>query len=85
MKKVTALELRKRAQMILREVSEGASYQVTYRGKPMAELKPPARPKRPRKDDPFFRLVDAAKELPGSGSLTNEEIDRILYAFPELR
>ena len=34
---------------------------------------------RPPKDDPFYRLGDHAENL--GGSLTNEEIDRIVYGI----
>lgn len=77
MKTVTMLEFRRRAKMILRDVAAGQEYRVTYRGKPMADLKPPAKPRRSWKDDPFFKLIGAAGS--GGGSVTNEEIDEIVY------
>lgn len=83
---MTMLEFRKRAKMILREVAAGQEYRVTYRGTPMAELKPPAkrRSRRSWKDDPLYKLIGAAQGMTGGGSLTNEEIDRIVYDLPDL-
>lgn len=81
MKTVTMLEMRKKAALILREVSAGESYQVTYRGKHVANLTPPPteRRKRPPKDDPFYRLAELAGDL--GESLTNKDIDRIVYEY----
>jgi antitoxin (DNA-binding transcriptional repressor) of toxin-antitoxin stability system len=81
MKTITMLQMRKKGAMILREVSAGETYQVSYRGKLMANLTPPqpARGKRPPKDDPIYRLAELAE--PGGGSLTNEEIDKIVYGI----
>jgi len=71
------LELRKDAESIVRRVSRGQRYLLTYRGRPVARLEPPYIDSHPSKDDPFYRLGESVV-LKGK-RLTNREIDRILY------
>lgn len=54
---VTAKELRTRAAEILRAVQEGEIVTVTFRGQPVAEIKPIGRRKRPT-DDAFGMWAD---------------------------
>jgi prevent-host-death family protein len=74
---VTMLQLRKDAEAIMLRVSKGQRYLLTYRGRPVARLEPPASDSRPPDDDPFYRLGETATSK--GKSLTNREIDRILY------
>ena len=86
-KTITMLDLRKNARMIVREVADGETYLLSYRGKPVAELKPAGggkvkgktRYKRPPKDDPFYRLADLAEDM--GPSISNKEIDKIVYGI----
>lgn len=76
MNHVTLVAFRKNAERILRRVGRGERLILTRRGRPVARLEP-IRDGEPASDDPFYRLPDFAVE--GGGSLTNEEIDRIVY------
>ena len=78
---VTMLQLRQQAKEILDRCGRGEHIVLTYRGKPACRLAPLAEAEADRTDeipdsDPFFQLVGAIK---GEESLTNEQIDEILY------
>jgi hypothetical protein len=55
---------------------------LTNRGRPVMRLEP-VLPDAALEDDPFYRLGDLAVRR--GASLTNREIDEILYATPDLR
>jgi prevent-host-death family protein len=74
MKTITMLELRLDAEAIIAQVQKGQRMILTRRGKPVARLEPVD--EGPDADDSFYSITDLA--VPG-GSLTNEEIDKILY------
>ena len=76
MSTVTMVEFRKHAEAFIRRVSKGHTLLLTYRGRPMARLVPPEQGPPPAAD-PFYRLPELAD--PKGTSLTNREIDRILY------
>ena len=76
MKKISILEFRHNAEGIIRRVQQGQRFLLTYRGRPVMRLEPVAQPEIGA-DDPFYRLGQLA--LPGRRSLTNEEIDKIVY------
>lgn len=86
-KNITMLDLRRNARAIVREVADGETYLLSYRGKPVAELKPvgevktrgTARQKRPPKNDPFYLLAEHATDM--GPSLSNKEIDKIVYGI----
>ena len=69
------LELRQNAQGIIRQVQQGESLVLTYRGRPMARIEPieAAIPD----DDPFYHLADLAD--PDAEGLTNAEMDGAIY------
>lgn len=71
------VELRDHAEDIVRAVQKGQRFVLTYRGRPVLRLEPCG--DRPKKgaQDPFYRLADLAE--PGSGSLSNAEIDKTVY------
>lgn len=76
MSSITMVELRQDAEGILHRLKKGENLVLTYRGKPVARLSP-YESETPSADDPFYRITDYAT---GDGeSLTNEEIDEILY------
>ena len=77
MKTITMLEFRRRAESILRAVRDGQEFLLTYRGKPVARLEPVA-DRAVSSDDPIYRLAELASDK--LGPLSNEEIDRIVYA-----
>jgi antitoxin (DNA-binding transcriptional repressor) of toxin-antitoxin stability system len=79
MKTISTTELLKRSKALLREVSKGAAFVVTYRGKAVARLMPLATGSGPL-DDPIYQITDLAS--PALEPLANAEIDRILYAKP---
>jgi prevent-host-death family protein len=76
LKEVTLVEFRKNAEGLLRRVAQGERLLLTCRGKPAARLEP-VHESSLREDDPIYRLGDLAR--PGGGTLSNSEIDRIVY------
>jgi prevent-host-death family protein len=73
---VTMLDLRRHAERILRQVQGGQPLMLTYRGRPVLRLEPLEVVRRDR-TDPFYALADLADK--GGSSLTNEQIDEIVY------
>lgn len=69
------LAFRRDAERILARVLNGESLVLTRRGKPVARLVP-IRQERFEADDPFYSLCELAEP---AGSLTNRQIDEILY------
>lgn len=76
METVTVLDFRRDAEAVIRKVRQGKRLILTYRGKPVMRLEPIPE-HRPAADDPFYGLAQMA--IPEGTSLTNEEIDEILY------
>jgi antitoxin (DNA-binding transcriptional repressor) of toxin-antitoxin stability system len=76
MDKVSVLEFRRDAEGIIRKVQQGKRLILTYRGKAVMRLEPLAN-RNIAADDPFYRLDQLA--VSGGQSLTNEEIDQIVY------
>jgi prevent-host-death family protein len=76
LKTISMLDLRRRAETIIDEVRRGQTMVLTYRGRPAVRLEP-IRPDTVATDDPFYRLADLADT--GGRSLTNREIDDIVY------
>jgi prevent-host-death family protein len=77
MEKITVLEFRRHAEAVIRKVRQGKRLILTYRGKPVMRLEP-IQESVPAADDPFYALPQLA--TPKGRSLTNEEIDQIVYA-----
>jgi len=73
---ISMLQFRRNAEDVVRRVQRGERLVLTYRGKPVARLEP-IRDAAPDKDDPFYSLPLAAQVH--DQSLTNEEMDRIIY------
>ena len=73
---VSMVELRRDAEGVLRRVGRGERLVLTYRGQPAARLEPIAQSDAPA-DDPMYRLAELAVDQ--GGSLTNEEMDAIIY------
>jgi len=76
MKTVTMLDFRHNAEKILAQVQKGERIILTNRGKPVARLEP-ITPESVDADDPFYSLAELAEA--GGGSLSNAQIDDILY------
>ncbi len=76
MSAISMVELRQNAEGVLNRLKLGENLVLTYRGKPVARLSP-YELETPSADDPFYRLIDHA--IDGGESLTNEEIDKIVY------
>ncbi|MFN8657770.1 MAG: type II toxin-antitoxin system Phd/YefM family antitoxin [Candidatus Obscuribacterales bacterium] len=80
MEQVSILEFRKHAEAIIAKVRQGKHLVLTYRGKPVIRLEPitdaPV-----DGDDPFYSLplLATASTSQGKKSITNEEIDEIVY------
>jgi prevent-host-death family protein len=77
MEKITVLDFRRHAEAVIRKVRQGQRLILTYRGKPVMRLEPIEEP-HPAADDPFYALPQLATQ--DGRSLTNEEIDQIVYA-----
>ena len=75
---VTLVAFRRNAERILRRVGQGERLILTRRGRPVARLEPVADAE-PGPDDPIYHLHEFAR--PGGGSLTNEEMDRLIYGY----
>ena len=76
MERISLLEFRRDAKAVIRKVSRGKRFIMTYRGRPVMRLEPiPI--DTPAADDPFYKLAElaTANGLP----LTNEEIDQTIY------
>lgn len=73
---VSMVELRRDAEGILQRVGRGERLVLTYRGQPAARLEPIAESNTPA-DDPIYRLAELSVDQ--GGSLTNEEMDAIVY------
>ncbi|MGI9569297.1 MAG: type II toxin-antitoxin system Phd/YefM family antitoxin [Desulfobulbia bacterium] len=76
MKTLSMVELRSRAEEVIRQVVRGQRFLLTYRGKPVARLEP-VPPESPIGDDRFYSLCELADEK--GSSITNTDIDRIVY------
>ena len=76
MKTVSMLDFRHHAEKIIAQVQKGQRIILTRRGKPVARLEPIV-PETLDADDPFYALAELAE--PGGGSLSNAQIDDILY------
>ena len=76
METVSILEFRRDANAVIRKVRQGKRLILTYRGKPVMRLEP-IRDCRVGPDDPFYAITQRA--IPNGRSLTNEEIDQIVY------
>jgi prevent-host-death family protein len=69
-----------RLSQLVARVERGERITIARAGRPVAVLAPPARAVRSRlpPDDPLLHLDTFAVDGPG-GSLTNEDIDRLVY------
>jgi prevent-host-death family protein len=76
MEKVSILEFRRDAATVIRKVRQGKRLILTYRGQPVLRLEP-LRDCPIGSEDPFYALAQLA--IPKGRSLTNEEIDQIVY------
>ena len=79
MKTISMVEFRRNARRWLDAVRRGERLLLTYRGEPLAHIEP-VRPQAHvvPEDDPLLRVDDFAVNGAGA-SLTNEEIDRVIY------
>jgi len=71
------LDLRQRAEEIVKEVSRGRSMTLTYRGRPAIRLEPLRNSTTGAKGDAFYQLPALATRR--GAPLDNREIDEILY------
>ena len=75
MTSISLVQFRKDARGALGKVRRGQSLLLTLRGKPVARLEPVE--SRPSENDPIYRLADLATDQ--GTSLTNDEMDRLIY------
>jgi antitoxin (DNA-binding transcriptional repressor) of toxin-antitoxin stability system len=74
--KVSILEFRRDAEKFIRKVRQGKRLIMTYRGKSVLRLEP-IQKRNPGPDDSFYKIAQLA--IPKGRTLTNEEIDQIVY------
>jgi antitoxin (DNA-binding transcriptional repressor) of toxin-antitoxin stability system len=77
MKTVSMLEFRKSADAVLRQVTNGQSFILTYRGKPVARLEPVCKPSA-GENDSIYSLDELASDK--LEPVTNGDIDRVILA-----
>jgi len=71
------VDLRLRTDYVLREIRRGRALRLTYRGQPLADILPAMVDRDAAEDPAVYRLAEQAES--GMGSLTNAEIDRVVY------
>ncbi len=76
MVKVSVLEFRRQAKQVIGRLRQGQRIILTYRGKAVARMEPITE-QRIAEDDPVYSLADLA--VPGLETLSNEEMDRLIY------
>jgi prevent-host-death family protein len=76
MEKVSILEFRRDPDAVIRRVRQGKRLILTYRGKPVMRLEPILESDAGL-DDPLYTIAELA--IADEQSLTNEEIDQIVY------
>ena len=82
MKTVSMLDFRLHAEKIIAQVQKGQRIILTRRGKPVARLEPIS-PEPDDADDPFYALCRLSET--GGESLSNAQIDDVLYGQRDLR
>lgn len=78
MKTVSMLELRSKGREVVKRLDRGERLELTYRGRKVARLEPVREDRRGpvSDDDPIRTFHKIAEPL---GSMSNKEIDRLLY------
>ena len=79
MKTISMLELRQRAQAMIRGLDRGESYMLTYRGRAVGEITPFQKDTQPSPKDPIYQLGELAGNSKGKKHLSNEEADKLIY------
>jgi prevent-host-death family protein len=76
MRYITATEANQNLSRVLRDVAAGASYTITSRGKPVAEIRAPVEDEKAKKRKSLEEMLDRMKELPGivTGPYTRDDI-----------
>jgi prevent-host-death family protein len=76
MRYITATEANQNLSRVLRDVAAGASYTITSRGKPVAEIRAPAEDEKSKKAKRLEDLWEEMDKLPGivTGPYTRDDI-----------
>ena len=74
--KISPNELRFNFKKVIENLNHGIEMTLTYRNRPLARIVPLEQPDQIPDEDPFYELHEKAEAM---GSLSNEEIDSILY------
>lgn len=77
MQTITMLEIRRDTRGLLRKLARGECFTVTYRNRPVGELRPIPQRSDPSPDDPAYQLGKQAEDL--GGGLDARTADRLLY------
>ncbi len=70
------LDLRLKTDLLIQRLKKGESLKLTYRGNDLAYLTPGDDFAENSIDDPFYSIAEIASPM---GSLSNQDIDKILY------
>ena len=76
---ISTHELRVNFRRVLRSLKAGIPLILTYRNQPLARLSPITEEKQIPVDDPLYHIHEFAEDM---GSLTNKQIDEIVYGNP---
>ena len=74
--KISVLDFRREAKRVIGKLRQGQRIVLTYRGNPVARMEPISETFI-AEDDPIYSLADLA--VPDMKTLTNKEIDRLIY------
>jgi antitoxin (DNA-binding transcriptional repressor) of toxin-antitoxin stability system len=77
METISMLEIRRDTRRLIERLRRGESFTVTYRKRPVGELRPVADTPAIREDDPVYRLAGHAEDL--GESLDARQADSLLY------
>ena len=77
MKTITMLEVRRNTKALVDSLARGEAFTLTYRNRPIGELRPIPTAEPCDTDDPAYDLADLAEDL--GGGLSTLEADTAIY------
>ena len=78
MKTISMLEVRRNTRSLVESLARGEAFTITYRNRPIGELRPISSPSAGAADDPVYGLADCAEDL--GGALSAREADAAIYS-----
>lgn len=77
MKTISMLEVRENTKALVESLARGEAFTLTYRNRPIGELRPIKSAESYGADDPVYGLTDYAEDL--GGGLSARDADAALY------